>query len=52
MPGGFSVKSVADSSPEEIEPLVNTCNYYKGKVSHVSVWDMRCVMAHIACEYV
>lgn len=34
-PGGFSVQAVAASSPQELEPLINTCNYYKGKAKKI-----------------
>jgi len=35
LPGGLSVSAVADQTPETLEPLINTCNYYKGKAKKI-----------------
>ena len=34
-PGGFSVQGVANARAEDLEPLINTCNYYKGKAKKI-----------------
>lgn len=34
-PGGFSVQGVAAARAEDLEPLINTCNYYKGKAKKI-----------------
>ena len=34
-PGDFCAMSVADTSPEIVEPLISTVNYYKGKAKKI-----------------